>query len=119
MDRPRSDGKMELTRRFPSRIVLLSSAFGTTVFSGALLLFLVEPLVCKALLPTYGGAPGVWAACMLTFQLLLFAGYVYADVVVRFLRPTVQAVIHVGLLAAAMTFSVLPSPTASGTGGEA
>ena len=54
------------------------AAFGVTTLLGAFLLFEVQPLVSKAILPWFGGVPAVWTACMLFFQVLLLGGYVYA-----------------------------------------
>jgi hypothetical protein len=51
--------------------------FGPTIFLGAFLLFQVQPLMAKFILPWFGGGPGVWTACMLFFQVFLLAGYVY------------------------------------------
>ena len=52
--------------------------FALTIFTGAFLLFLVQPLIGKYILPWFGGTPGVWTTCMLFFQLVLLAGYAYA-----------------------------------------
>jgi len=77
-------------------------AYGVAVFMGALLLFQIEPLIGKYILPWFGGSPAVWTVCMLFFQILLLAGYAYAHVSVRFLRPAAQATVHVALLALAV-----------------
>src|SRR5262249_32289333 len=53
-------------------------AVSVTITVSAFLLFQVQPIVAKALLPWFGGAPAVWTVCMLFFQGLLLAGYVYA-----------------------------------------
>src|SRR6476659_4955951 len=55
-------------------------AYALTIFLGAFLLFQVQPLIAKYILPWFGGGPGVWTACMLFFQLALLAGYAYAHV---------------------------------------
>jgi hypothetical protein len=65
------------------------------------LLFLVQPVISKMILPWFGGSPAVWTTCLLFFQTLLLCGYAYADVLRR-LRPARQAVIHVTLIAAAL-----------------
>ncbi len=72
--------------------------FAASVALGAFLLFLVEPLAAKALLPLFGGTSAVWLTCLLFFQLALLAGYLFADLVVRKLRPRGQALAHVSLL---------------------
>src|SRR5688572_13013111 len=72
--------------------------FAFTIFVSAFLLFQVQPLISKFILPWFGGSPAVWTTCMLFFQTLLFAGYAYAHFSVKFLNPTRQALIHVVLL---------------------
>ena len=66
--------------------------YALTVFWGAFLLFLVQPLIAKYILPWFGGTPGVWTACLLFFQCLLLAGYAYAHCLNHFLPPRKQAV---------------------------
>jgi len=78
------------------------AAYGLAVFTGAFLLFQVQPLMGKYLLPLFGGAPGVWTACLLFFQVLLLAGYAYSHVSVRWLRPRAQLLLHLGLMAIAI-----------------
>ncbi len=77
-------------------------AFALTIFAGAFLLFQVQPLIGKYILPWFGGSPGVWTTCMLFFQVLLLGGYAYAHAVSQRLRPRTQAVVHVILLVAAL-----------------
>jgi precorrin-6B methylase 2 len=77
-------------------------AFGLTVFAGAFLLFLVQPLIAKFVLPWFGGSPAVWTACMLFFQVLLVAGYGCAHLGVRGLSPRRQVVVYLLLLAVAL-----------------
>ena len=76
-------------------------AFALAIFASAFLLFQVQPLVSKAILPWFGGSPGVWTTCLLFFQTLLFAGYAYAHLLVKSLSPRWQVVIHVGLVVVA------------------
>ena len=73
-------------------------AFALTIFAGAFLLFEVQPLIAKFILPWFGGGPGVWTTCMLFFQVLLLVGYGYAHLVSRYLRPRAQALVHAALL---------------------
>lgn len=75
--------------------------FVLATFSGAFLLFQVQPLMGKYILPWFGGGPGVWTTCLLFFQVLLLAGYAYAHGLSRLTRPGVQAGVHVVLIAAA------------------
>lgn len=77
---------------------LTSVLFALTTFLSAFLLFQVQPLLSKAILPWFGGSPAVWTVCMLFFQVCLFAGYVYAHVTTRHLPRSVQAALHVVLL---------------------
>lgn len=77
-------------------------AYALTIFTGAFLLFQVQPLIGKYILPWFGGGPGVWTTCMLFFQAVLLGGYAYAHVTTRWLKPRVQAVVHLGLLVAAL-----------------
>ncbi len=75
--------------------------FALTIFTGAFLLFAVQPTIAKYILPWFGGGPGVWTTCMLFFQILLLCGYAYAHGISRTLRPRGQALVHLALLAAA------------------
>ena len=81
------------------------SAIRPTVFLGAFLLFLVEPLIAKQILPWFGGAPAVWTACLLFFQLALVVGYGYAHATRR-LGLKRQAILHGVLLV--LTVATLP-----------
>jgi hypothetical protein len=76
--------------------------FALTIFLSAFLLFQIQPLIGKAILPWFGGAPAVWTTCMLFFQLLLLAGYAYAHTVASRLSPRAQRRLHVVLLLAAV-----------------
>src|SRR6476646_9346971 len=84
-------------------------AFALTIFIGAFLLFQVQPLIGKSILPWFGGTPGVWTTCMLFFQLLLFAGSAYAHLTSTFLRPRAQAIVHaIVLLASCLALPIIP-----------
>jgi len=61
--------------------------FALTIFASAFLLFLVQPIVAKQILPWFGGSASVWATCLVFFQTALLLGYAYADFSVRRLRP--------------------------------
>jgi hypothetical protein len=78
--------------------------FAASLFTSAGLLFWVQPLIAKMLLPLLGGSPSVWNTCMVFFQALLLAGYAYALVVSRRLSFRNQAVLHISLLLAAGVF---------------
>ncbi len=83
------------------------------------LLFLVEPMAAKAFLPWFGGAAGVWVACVLFFQLTLLAGYAYAFALTRFAGPRAQRIVHVILAAAAIATLTWTTPTPAMWGGPA
>ncbi len=82
--------------------------FSAAVFLAAFLLFLVQPIVGKSLLPRFGGAPAVWTACLLVFQTLLLLGYAWAHGLAVRLGSRVQATAHVSLLALGLAFPILP-----------
>jgi spermidine synthase len=86
--------------RPPSRVSL--ALFGITIFLGAFLLFQVQLVIAKYILPWYGGVPTVWTTCMLFFQVLLLGGYAYAHMLARRLRPFGQRLLHLSLLVAAL-----------------
>ena len=72
--------------------------YGLTIFLSAFLLFQVQPLIGKMILPWFGGSASVWTTCMLFFQLVLLLGYFYSHWVVRSLRPSQQSLVHGALL---------------------
>ena len=83
--------------------------YALTIFVSAFLLFQIQPLISKCLLPWFGGTPNVWTTCMLFFQAVLFGGYVYAHVLTQRFRPPMQALIHLGLLSlTVLLLQVLP-----------
>jgi hypothetical protein len=71
--------------------------FALTIFTGAFLLFQVQPLLAKHILPWFGGAPSVWTTCMLFFQVVLLAGYACAHLTTQWLKPRAQALVHLVL----------------------
>jgi hypothetical protein len=73
--------------------------FAIAMFVNALLLFLVQPMFAKLLLPRFGGSPAVWTTCMLFFQSALLAGYAYSHSVVKLRRPWAQALTHLAVMA--------------------
>ena len=76
--------------------------YALSIFLSSFLLFLVQPLIAKQILPWFGGAASVWNTCMLFFQTLLLAGYAYADRCVRSLSPQHQVRMHAILLLASL-----------------
>lgn len=85
---------------------LLVAVFTAAIFLNATLLFSVQPLFTKLVLPLLGGSPAVWNTCLLFFQTLLLVGYLYAHLTSRFLTPRVQVALHLALLVSAIL--VLP-----------
>src|SRR5713226_6587398 len=64
--------------------------YAVTVFFSAFLLFQVQPVIAKIILPWFGGSAAVWTTCMLFFQLVLLLGYLYSHALIRYLRPRTQ-----------------------------
>ena len=85
-----------------------------TLFVSALLLFIVQPMFTKMVLPRLGGSPSVWSVAMVAFQTFLFAGYAYAHLVSRLLKPAQAAVLHLAFLS--LVALTLPLGVASGFG---
>ncbi len=76
--------------------------YAVTIFVSAVLLFLVQPLIGKVILPWFGGSSAVWSTTLLFFQLLLLVGYLYSDVVIRSIKRRWQVLIHLGLVTASL-----------------
>lgn len=85
--------------------------YAITVFLSAFLLFQVQPMIARMILPWFGGTAAVWATCLLFFQAALLAGYGYTHGVVKRLRPERQWMLHAALLALALAvLPILPDP---------
>src|SRR5271156_736157 len=96
-------------------MALLRSLYGLTIFLSAFLLFVVEPMAAKQLLPTLGGSSAVWTTCLVFFSLALLLGYLYAHWTSSFFGRGRQAAIHILLLTAALLtlgIRIRPSATA-------
>jgi MFS family permease len=78
--------------------------FALTIFTSAFLLFLVQPLIAKQILPWFGGSAAVWTTCLVFFQVALLAGYAYADYTTRKLKPRTQVGLHIALLVFSLAF---------------
>lgn len=76
--------------------------YAVTIFLSAFLLFQVQPVIARMILPWFGGSAAVWTTCLLFFQTVLLLGYLYAHWAVRQLRPTHHAWLHVTLLLASL-----------------
>jgi hypothetical protein len=110
---------MEITIERPATAVRVPTAlFGATIVLSAFLLFQVQPLIAKLILPWFGGSAAVWTSCMLFFQMALLGGYAYAHWLNR--QPGKrQTIVHLSLLAISfLSLPIVPSllwkPTAPG-----
>jgi hypothetical protein len=84
---------------------ILLGVFASAIFLSAALLFVVQPMFTKMVLPRLGGSPSVWSVAMVFFQAVLLAGYAYAHAATRWLSTRTAVVLHVALLIAA-TFAL-------------
>jgi hypothetical protein len=104
----------------PAVLWLAPALYAVTLFASALLLFLVQPMFAKMVLPRLGGAPSVWSVAMVFFQAALLVGYAYAHLLGRTLPPGRAALVHlIALAAAAVTLPIgiaagFEAPPASG-----
>jgi predicted O-methyltransferase YrrM len=98
----------EPTRRFTLGL------FATALFLSALLIFAIQPMFTKMVLPRLGGSPQVWSVAMVVFQAALFLGYFYAHLLSRALRPAGAAIVHLGFLG--LVAATLPLGIAKGFG---
>jgi hypothetical protein len=78
--------------------------FASTIFVSAFLLFLVQPVIAKQILPWFGGSAAVWTTCMVFFQMTLLAGYAYADWLINKVQRQKQIWIHGSLIAISLMF---------------
>lgn len=93
--------------------------YAATIFLSAFLLFQVQPLIAKFILPWFGGSAAVWSAALLFFQLLLLAGYLYAHCLIRYLKPKQQFWVHGTLLIVSLaTLPIVPSAIWKPAGGD-
>ncbi len=116
------DGAAPISSRIPAHSVSTGGAEGNsrgvlplyaaTLFLSALLLFLVQPVFTKMVLPLFGGSPTVWATAMVFFQASLLAGYLYAHLIARRLSGGRQAILHLAVLALAAASLPWPWPRA-------
>src|ERR1035438_6107684 len=86
--------------------------FSTTMLLSAFLLLSVEPMVAKMALPLLGGTSAVWNTCLVFFQAVLLAGYVYAHLSAKLLSQGRQIVLHLFVLLIALMVLPLHLPTA-------
>ena len=83
-------------------------AYALAIFTGAFLLFQVQPIIGKYILPWFGGSPGVWTTCLLFFQIVLLGGYAYAHLLSRALKRPGSGLRHGGSI-----FTALPAKSLS------
>jgi hypothetical protein len=81
--------------------------FAASIFLSAFLLFQIQPIMGKIILPWFGGTPAVWSTAMLFFQLLLTGGYVYAHWLIGHIRIQKQPIIHMALITMAIVLLIL------------
>ena len=110
---------MDTSAISPARIArylqpaIMLPAFASTLFLSAGLMFLVEPMVAKMVLPRLGGAAAVWSTCLVFFQTMLLLGYAYAHLSTRLLPRWAQVILHVCVL---LPLSAAVLPLALGAG---
>jgi hypothetical protein len=93
--------------------------YALTILVSAFLLFQVQPVIAKIILPWFGGSAAVWTTCLLFFQMVLLLGYLYAHAVVRYLKPRAQMLLHAGLLVvSALALPIYPNSAWKPTGSE-
>lgn len=96
----------------PNRNGLVLPLFMATIFLSSLLVFSVQPMFTKMVLPLLGGSPGVWNTAMLFFQIMLLIGYIYAHLITRLLGIKWQACLHVSIMT--IILGLLPLGVAQG-----
>ncbi len=87
-----------LPNSLPVALTLSVIPYALAIFLSAFLLFQIEPIIARYILPWFGGTPAVWTTCMLFFQVFLLAGYAYAHFIASHCSPRLQAIIHLSLL---------------------
>ena len=93
--------------------------YAITIFCSAFLLFLVQPIMAKQILPWFGGSANVWTTCLVFFQLVLLFGYAYSDLLVRKLSARAQLRLHLTLLAlSCLALPIIPGAHWKPLGGE-
>ena len=93
--------------------------YALTILVSAFLLFQVQPIIAKSILPWFGGSAAVWTTCLLFFQMILLLGYLYAHALVRYLKPRMQMLVHgTMLLISLIALPVYPNVSWKPTGAE-
>jgi SAM-dependent methyltransferase len=92
--------------------------YALTIVVSAFLLFQVEPVIAKIILPWFGGSAAVWTTCLLFFQMVLLLGYLYSHAVIRYLKPRAQMLLHASLLVVSvLVLPIYPSVAWKPAGG--
>src|SRR5215208_577033 len=91
---------------------LMMILFSTTIFVSAALLFLVEPMFAKFILPLFGSTPAVWTGSMMFFQAALLASYLYVHATTTWLGARRQAVLHLAVILLPLVLFALAGPLA-------
>ena len=93
--------------------------YALVIFVSAFLLFQIQPVITRAILPWFGGSAAVWTVCLLFFQVTLLLGYFYSHCVVTFLTPKKQKILHLSLLAVSLiSLPIIPREALKPVGGE-
>ena len=93
--------------------------YALTIFSSAFLLFLVQPIMAKQILPWFGGSAAVWTTCLVFFQFLLLFGYAYSDYTTRKMTPRNQLILHAALLVVSLaSLPIIPDASWKPAGDE-
>src|SRR5437763_3145219 len=92
----------------------LLATFAAAIFLSASLLFLVQPMFTKMVLPRFGGSPSVWSVAIVFFQAALLAGYAYAHLLTRFVGGRRAVLIHVAVMLLACVALPLAIPSSWG-----
>jgi spermidine synthase len=93
--------------------------FASTILLSAFLLFLVQPIIAKQILPWFGGTSAVWTTCLVFFQVLLLAGYSYSHWITGKLNARTQSNLHIALLVVSLAFlPIIPNPLLKPAGEE-
>src|SRR5712691_10431196 len=92
--------------------------YALTILVSAFLLFQVQPVIAKIILPWFGGSAAVWTTCLLFFQMVLLLGYLYSHAVIRYLKPRMQMLVHGWvLLVSVLALPVYPNAAWKPIGG--
>lgn len=84
--------------------------FRLAIFLSAFLLFQMQPIIARYILPWYGGSPAVWTACMMFFQVALLFGYLYAHLLANYVPVKRQPILHVSCLSLSLLLLPIGPP---------